>query len=342
MILHSRRSTITFAATGLALALAATACGSSSSGTTAAGSSSAATSAAPSAATSSAPSLPALCGGQSGSGKVVIGAASFAENETLAAIYAAALKECGYSTSVKDFDSREVYYPELKKGAIQIVPEYAATLTDFINDAANGANAPSKASGVIATTVSALKAELPSSLAVLNPATATDKNGFAVKKSFATANHITTMSQLGAYSKAHPLSLAGPSECPTRPFCEPGLKKTYGFKISKFVQTDEGGPLTDKALKSGKATVGLLFTSDPTLASNGLVFLTDDKNLQASDNVIPLVASSLSTGAAASALNAVQAKLNQSTLVSINKAVQIDRGTPSAVATQFLQQEGLS
>ena len=54
------------------------------------------------------------------------------------------------------------------------------------------------------------------------------------------------------------------------------------------------------------------------------------------------LASSLATGAAASALNAVQAKLDQSTLVSINKAVQIDRGTPTAVASQFLKQEGLS
>jgi osmoprotectant transport system substrate-binding protein len=336
-----RTSSIAIAATGLVMALTASACGSSSSGNTAASGSSSSP-ATVSQSSASTPAGPALCGGKTGSGKVVIGAASFAENETLAAIYAAALKECGYTTSTKDFDSREVYYPEVKKGAIQVVPEYAATLTDFINDADNGANAPSKASGDITKTVTALKAELPSSLGVLNPAAATDKNGFAVKKSFATAHHITTMSQLGAYSKTHPLSLAGPSECPTRPFCEPGLKKTYGFKISKFVQTDEGGPLTDKALTSGKATVGLLFTSDPTLAGNGLVFLTDDKALQASDNIIPLVASSLATGAAANALNAVDAKLSQNTLVQINKAVQVSRGTPTAVATQFLQQEGLS
>jgi osmoprotectant transport system substrate-binding protein len=283
-----------------------------------------------------------LCGGQQGSGKVVIGSASFSENETLAAIYAAALKECGYSTSTKAFDSREVYYPALKKGDLQAVPEYAATLTDYINSLANGTNAPSKASAQIDQTMTALRGELPSNLAALNPATATDKNAFAVTQQFASAHNLTTMSSLAAYSQSHPLELAGPSECPTRPFCEPGLKKTYGMKISGFDQTDEGGPLTVKAITSGKADVGLMFTSDPTVAAKHLVLLDDDKDLQASDNMVPVVAKSLSTGAAANALNAVSAKLDQKTLVAINKAVVIDHGQPSDVATQFLHQAGLT
>jgi osmoprotectant transport system substrate-binding protein len=326
MFLSRSSSLVGLSAAVVVLAFGAAACGGSSGGLSSKASS----------------SVPALCGGQQGSGKVVIGSASFSENETLAAIYAAALKECGYTTSTKTFDSREVYYPALKKGDLQVVPDYAATLTDFINDAANGANAPSKASGDITKTMAALTAELPSSLAALNPATATDKNSFAVTKAFATANNITTMSQLGTYSQSHPLVLAGPAECPTRPFCEPGLKSTYGFKIKSFKQTDEGGPLTEKAISSGTANVGLVFTSDPTVASNGLVVLTDDKNLQASDNIVPIVVKALATGAGANALNAVDAKLNQATLVQVNKAVGIDHGSPAAVAAQFLKQEGLS
>jgi osmoprotectant transport system substrate-binding protein len=335
---RSRRSSlIGVSAAAVLLALGAVACGSSSSGSGPATTPSASTTT-----SSTAASLPALCGGQKGSGKVVVGSASFSENETLAAIYAAALKECGYTTSTRSFDSREVYYPALKKGDLQLVPEYAATLTDYINDAVNGASAPSKASGDITKTMAALTAELPSNLAVLTPATATDKNAFAVTKAFSTAHHITTMSQLGAYSQTHPLTLAGPAECPTRPFCEPGLKSTYGFKIKSFKETDEGGALTEKAITSGKADVGLVFTSDPTVASHGLVVLTDDKHLQASDNIVPLLAKSLASGAAASALNAVDAKLNQATLVQINKAVEIDHGSPAAVAAQFLSQEGLT
>ena len=66
--------------------------------------------------------------------------------------------------------------------------------------------------------------------------------------------------------------------------------------------------------------------------------LDDDKRLQASDNIVPLVASSLSTGVAASALNAVTAKLDQATLDALNKAVIIDHGTSEEVAQQFIAQ----
>jgi osmoprotectant transport system substrate-binding protein len=328
--MFQRRTSVLMAAVVGLMAFTAAACGSSSSGGSTGNSN------------SSGSGGPSICGGKTGSGKVVIGSASFSENETLAAIYADALKKCGYDTSTKAFDSREVYYPALKKGQLQIVPEYAATLTDFINTTTNGPNAPSKASGNIDTTMTALRGELPSNLVALNPSAATDKNGFAITKAFASAHNISTTSQLAQYSQSHPLKMAGPPECPTRPFCEPGLKKTYGMKIASFKKTDEGGPLTEKAIKDGTVDFGLLFTSDPTIPQQGLVLLDDDKQLQASDNIVPVMSSELNNSAASSALNAISAKLDQSTLVSINKAVQIDRGSPADVASQFLQQEGLA
>jgi osmoprotectant transport system substrate-binding protein len=320
-----RHSLFGFIATGIALALGAAACGGGSSGGSV-----------------STSSVPSFCGSTAGSGSVVVGAFNFSESELLANIYAAALNKCGYSASVKALGAREVVYPALKKGSLAVVPEYAATLTDFINDANNGANAPSKASGDINKTMVALRAELPSNLVALNPASATDKNSFAVKSSFATANNITTMSQLGTYSQSHPLALGGPAECQTRPFCEPGLTKTYGMKFSKFVTLDAGGPLTVKALKQGKVDVGLVFSSDPTVAQAGLTVLTDDKDLQASDNIVAIVQKKYSTGPFASAINAVDSKLTQSVLVGLNKAVAIDRTPTASAASAFLTQVGLS
>ena len=333
MVSHRRHSTrrhsssIALAAAGVAIVFSAAACGSSSSG----GSPSTGSS-------STASSLPSYCGGEQGSGKVLVAAANFAENQTLANIYVDALKACGYDASTKTFASREAYYPLVKKGKIQVVPEYAATLTDFINAQENGANAASKASGDIDTTIANLKAELPSSLAVLNPAEATDRNAFAVKTDFAQANNITTLSDLAAYSKTHALTLAGPPECPSRPYCEPGLKKTYGMNIGGFKQTDADGPLTRKALTSGKAQVGLVFSSDGDLSSLGLTVLTDDKQLQSSDNVVPLVSADLATGAAANALNAVSAALDPKTLMDLNAAVVVQKGTPEQVAQQFVSE----
>lgn len=325
-------TSVAIGVTSLALAATLAGCGSSSSGSGAAQS----VSSTPSAAAAS------ICGGAKGSGNVTLAAFNFSESETLANIYAAALKECGYSVTVKDLASREVVYPALKKGDFAAVPEYAATLTDFINDLQNGANAPTKASGDITKTMTNLRAELPSNLAALAPAAATDKNAFAVTKAFATAHNISTLSQLGAYSKSHPLKLGGPPECKTRPFCQPGLEKTYGMKFSSLTTLDAGGPLTIKAIKTGKVDLGLVFTSDPTPAANGLTVLTDDKNLQASDNIVPIVQKKYATGAFANALNAVDQKLSQNVLIGLNKAVEIQRAPIATVAAAFLKQEGLS
>jgi osmoprotectant transport system substrate-binding protein len=324
-------SPVAVSAVGIVLAFTAAACGSSSSG---------GSPAAGATGNSGDRSLPAYCGDSPGSGKVLVGNAGFPENVTLANIYVDVLDACGYDASTKSFANREAYYALVKSGDIQVVPEYAATLTDFINAQDNGADAPSKASGDITATVDALKGELPAGLAVLDPADATDKNAFAVKKTFADANNLTTLSDLAAYSKAHPISLAGPTECSKRPFCQPGLEKTYGMKFSKFVSTgtDAGGPVTLKDLVRGKADLGLVFSSDPNVGNENLVVLEDDKNLQASDNIVPLVTTDLSTGAAASALNAVTAKLDQETLDALNKAVIIDHGTSEEVAKQFVEQ----
>ena len=53
--------------------------------------------------------------------------------------------------------NRELYEPALERGEITVFPEYAATLTEFLNQKANGKDAPAKASGDITATMTALK-----------------------------------------------------------------------------------------------------------------------------------------------------------------------------------------
>jgi len=327
--MNLRRTSIAFASAAAGLSLVLAGCGSSSSG---GGGGNVSPASSPSASTAS------FCGGQTGSGTVTVGYADFPENQALATIYATALQKCGYTTKTKGFDSREIYWPALKSNKIQLVPEYAATLTDYINTLANGPNAASIASGDINVTMKHLRAELPSNLKALTPAAATDKNAFAIKDSLAKAQHITNLSQLAAYSKSHPLTLGGAPECPTRPYCEPGLKKTYGMNIKSFKSLSESTALTIKSIKDGSIDLGLVFTSDPTVAANGLFVPADNKNLQASDNIVPVLQASLATGAAASALNAVNAQLSQSTLVSINKAVTMQHASYTDVANQYVAQ----
>ena len=82
----------------------------------------------PSASSSSSGGSNPLSGG-SASGSVVIGSANFPENEVLAEVYALALQAKGVKVTTKlNIGAREVYYPQVEKGAIDIIPEYNGTL----------------------------------------------------------------------------------------------------------------------------------------------------------------------------------------------------------------------
>ncbi|MCW2572640.1 MAG: Glycine betaine/choline-binding protein of an ABC-type transport system, partial [Frankiales bacterium] len=203
-----------------------------------------------------------------GSGKVVVGGANFNESQILANIYAEVLKAAGFDASVKPVTNREVYEPALERGDIQVFPEYAGTLTEFLNKKENGPNATPLASTDITATVTALRGLADKKgLKVLDPAQAADQNAFAVTKTFATDNGLHTLSDLKNYKGN--LVLGGPPECPTRPFCQLGLEKVYGLHFSSFISLDTGGPLTKAALKQGKIQIGLVFSSDSSLSTLG-------------------------------------------------------------------------
>jgi osmoprotectant transport system substrate-binding protein len=201
-------------------------------------------------------------------GAIKIGAADFSESATLGALYEIALDAAGYDASVQTIGKREVYYGQLTKGDIQIVPEYAATLTEFINQTVNGKDPALLASGDVDKTVTALKdIGGKQGLSFGKASKATDGNAFAVTSELATKHGLKTLSDFAAKCSGAASVLGGPSECPqpSRPFCKVGLEKTYGIQFGKFLSLDAGGPQSKDALKKGTASMVLVFSSDGSL-----------------------------------------------------------------------------
>src|ERR1700730_9972147 len=67
--------------------------------------------------------------GGTASGSVIVGSANFPENDVLAEGYAVALQKAGVKATTKlNIGAIEVYYPQVEKGAIPIIPEYNGTL----------------------------------------------------------------------------------------------------------------------------------------------------------------------------------------------------------------------
>lgn len=201
---------------------------------------------------------------QTGEGaSIVIGAANFSESSTLANIYADVLRTAGFDAQVREIGARETYLPALESGELAAVPEYAATLAEFLNAAVNGPDAEPVASGDVDATVAALTPLAQErGLVVGQPSDAQDQNAFAVTQAFADEHGVSTLSEL-AEACAGGLTLAGPAECPERPFCQPGLEETYGLVFSDFTAYDFA--LIGQAVRKGEATLGLVLSSDGSL-----------------------------------------------------------------------------
>ncbi len=201
-----------------------------------------------------------------GSGDIVIGAAGFTENLILGQMYAQVLVAAGFNASVTQVDNRELYYPELTAGNIQVVPEYVGTLATFINGAVNGPDADPVASGDLDATVANLTTLGEGvGLTFGDPSEAQDQNAFAVTKELADSLDVATLSELADACGDGSLVLGGPPECPQRPFCQPGLEETYGLSFASVEDIDLGAP-TVEALKQGQVSIGLVLSTDPNLA----------------------------------------------------------------------------
>jgi osmoprotectant transport system substrate-binding protein len=202
-----------------------------------------------------------------GSGQIVVGAANFAESETLAELYRIALAAAGFDPEVQTIGNRELYEPALERGEVHVVPEYAGTLTEFLNAKINGADPEPLASGELEPTMAALR-ELGAEVGLVfgEPSPAADQNAFAVTTAFAETYDVSTLTELGEKCSGAETILGGPPECPQRPFCQPGLEETYGLEVGGFTSLDAGGPLTKEALRTGEISVGLVLSSDGDLA----------------------------------------------------------------------------
>jgi osmoprotectant transport system substrate-binding protein len=111
-------------------------------------------------------------------GKIVVGSTNFYEQEILGEIFAQVLASNGATVERKfQLGNREIVFPALESGQIDVLTEYAATALEFVNGGAGQATTDPRA------TTEALNAALvPKGLVALDYAAATDQNGYVVTK----------------------------------------------------------------------------------------------------------------------------------------------------------------
>jgi len=134
-----------------------------------------------------------LATGSAGAGKqVTVGSTNFYEQEILGELYSQVLEANGFTVERKfQLGNREIVFPALESGEIQLLAEYAATALEFVNSGAGEATTDASA------TVAKLRERLaPLGLTALEPAPATDQNGFVVTKATADKYGLAKLSDL--------------------------------------------------------------------------------------------------------------------------------------------------
>jgi osmoprotectant transport system substrate-binding protein len=287
--------------------------------------------------------LVAACGGNeplqggnqpSSSSKVIIGSTNFPEQLILAQMYAAVLEKAGVDVTTRlNLGNREVVFPALEKGEIQLLPEYNGSVLSFLDP---------KATATTSQEVDTALAPLlqAKSLVALQPSPAEDKDGWAVTKETAAKYNLKTLDDLKPV--ASQLVVGGPPELKTRPAGLPGLKKVYGIPdFKEFKALDAGGPLTVSALKKGDIDIGRVFTTQGVIAAEGWVLLEETKPLEPAQNVVPIGRTDAMTDQVKNALNSLSAKITTEELTKLNKQVDVDKKDPESVARDWLTQQGL-
>lgn len=266
---------------------------------------------------------------------IVIGSANFGESQLVAEMYAQILEDRGFTVERKfNTGSREIYAAALESGEINLVPEYVGSALSFLGG--------TPTADVEQTTSDLRTAWEANGVTVLDPAPAQDKNGFVVTADTASELGLSTVSDLAKGNGE--LVLGGPPECPEREFCLIGLETVYGLSFAEFKPLDVGGALTVTALKGGEIDVGLLFTTDGVITAEGFVLLDDDQGLQPAENLIPAVLETIAEefgSDMADPLNELSAALTTEDLTLMNQKVGYDGEDLVAVATAWLEENGL-
>lgn len=286
--------------------------------------------------------LASSCGDDDGADEdagptIVVGAQEFGESIVLAQVYAQAMENAGFDTSVQNLSGfRDILLGAFESGDVNFSPEYAASLLEQLN----GPDV-TEATGDVEETVDILEGYLEDEeLVHYEPAPGVDTNAFVMTREKAEELGIMTLSDLA--EKGADLTLGGPSDCETNAFCVPGLERVYGVDFADtFVPLDDGRP---DALSSGELDVAVLFSTDGIIAERDFVLLEDDMNLLAADNIIPIATEDVADAYGqdlADVVNSVSQMLTTETLTGFNQAYEIQARDASEIASEFLEENDL-
>lgn len=250
-------------------------------------------------------------------GPTVIGTDSSAESRVVAALYGELLTAAGeeVKTAPAGYASPSDTVQAVLVGKIGLAPAYESTMLRALP---GGQIVPGDME-------STLSMALPPGVVALPSAAAQRGVVLAVTRATARRHKLSGLADLGKAGGRLTLggSASGDPDAPPASV----LKKAYGVTLTS-------------AGTSGTADVLVLRSTDPAIARNGLVVLTDPKAVVPPEHVFPLISSPAVDATGRAALARVNTLLTTDQLAGLISSVAAGQ-TPSKAARTWLRSKGL-
>ncbi len=277
-------------------------------------------------------------------GPIVVGSKIDTEGKLLSAIILAKLENAGFKVTDKSgTGTTDVVRKALLNKEIDIYPEYTGSGLIFF---------PNQDAAIYKVGEDGYKADqsndASNGVLWLEPARANNTWALAVKKDFATANNLKTMSDLAAYVQAgKPIKVAASDEFFNNADAWPAFAAAYGFDIpkgSRVVLSGGDTAQTEKAVADGTdgVNVGMAYGTDGALSELGLVVLADDKNAQLVYWPTPTIRKEIADKypEIATELKPIFEALTLEKLQELNARIQVNGESAQTVAQDFLKSGG--
>ena len=233
-----------------------------------------------------------------------------------------------------NFGKTDFLYQALKKGDIDIYPEFTGTITGTLLQPVPKVN--NDAEEVFEAARDGIKKQ--DNLVLLNHMAYQNTFAIAVPKSVAKEYNLKTISDLKAVQDK--LKAGFTLEFNDREDGNKGLQSVYGLNLN--VSTMEPALRYD-AIKSGDIQIMEVYSTDPEIERYQLQILEDDKHLFPPYQGAPLMKAELleKHPELESILNKLAGKISESQMSQMNYQVGIEGKSAEQVAKEFLQEQGL-
>lgn len=269
---------------------------------------------------------------------IVIGSKTFTEALLLGTMTYQYLEHLGYPVENKvGLGELAVIRPALESGQISAYWEYTGTVLINVMQ-----HEPSFDEEECFNLVKEWDAK--NGIVWLDYAPLNDTYGIMVRKDIAEKYNLKKTSDLvEQVKKGEPIRFVSTQEYNERPDGLAHFESVYGFEFPEKNIINAALNIGYEALKAKQAEAGLAFTTDARVKAYGLVMLEDDKKAFPVYNAAPLFRKEILEAypEIPEQMKKLSQLLDDSTIMELNKAVDVDKKSVDEVSKEFLQKNGL-